>query len=164
MKTLEERTVELKQEIEIFYQDNPNNLSCGIGKMAKEKLDESLEIIKELEAENEKLKEVKIYHLVSAGEYRLKDGNLEMIQSNGSCCHCEDLLKENEKLKGNGWKTIETLYKTPNQRGKTILVWTEESGALQVWRADTNDYFYSNGEIINPTHWMPLPEAPKLNN
>ena len=55
---------------------------------------------KELWVENEKLKEVKIYHLKTAGEYWVKDGNLEMMQPNGACCHCEDIFKENEKLKG----------------------------------------------------------------
>ncbi len=58
------------------------------------------------------------------------------------------------------WQPIETVPKngidvlTYNQRGGICIAY--QSGAEAVWCSS-----YSDEVIINPTHWMPLPEPPK---
>lgn len=62
----------------------------------------------------------------------------------------------------NEWQLIET---APTEPDHPILVW---DGSVVVarhsngrWWVDNTYGFCEDGQIWEPTHWMPLPEGPK---
>ena len=71
------------------------------------------------------------------------------------------LKKQLEEAKEATPKWIETISKLP-ENWTDVLVYNEDTKELSVgYYYDSLGWYLQNGELMEVTHWMPLPEPPK---
>jgi hypothetical protein len=99
-----------------------------------------------------------IYKLIAAMAEELKNMRGELAAKEHSVGFLEGLLEETkEELKKREWMPIASAPKD----GTEILGFMHKKRIELIWffaaSSHTQNWLDTNGEIVNPTHWQPLP-------
>lgn len=97
--------------------------------------------------------------------------NLRKKCENMDCGNCSTCLMNEvvnvikELTDTNVGKWIPVSEKLPEEGRYVLVAYETIAGCLchvsMLWTYATGDYYWDGLHGINPTHWMPLPEAPK---